>query len=85
MWTAILTAAWSAFVVLTRGYAGSGLPFAWRPSSSCVTYPPQYGYLVLDIAIWFALFYTVVRGFALMQRSPFRRPFRWRGLPRDWD
>jgi hypothetical protein len=83
MWTTALTAIWVGCVVLRRGYASTGLPFAWRPSLGCVMNPPQYQYLLLDVAIWFALFYTGVRGFTLMQRSPFRRPFRWRPLPPD--
>ena len=83
MWTALITAIWVGCVVLRRGYASGGLPFAWRPSHSCVTDPPQYRNLLLDVALWFALFYTGVRGFTLMQRSPFRRPFRWRPLPPD--
>jgi hypothetical protein len=81
MWTAALTAIWVGGVVLRRGYAGEGVPFAWRPWHSCTSSPPLYGYLVLDVAVWFALFYTGVRGFTLMQRSPFRRPFRWRLRP----
>ena len=81
--TAALTALWACFVVLARGYAGAGVPLAWRPSHSCVVEAPRYGYLVLDIALWFALFYAAVRGFLLMQRSPFRRPFRWRPPRRE--
>jgi len=83
IWTAALTAIWVGCVVLRRGYASDGIPFAWRWSHSCVTNPPQWGYLLLDVSLWFALTYTGVRGFTLMQRSPFRRPFRWRPLPPD--
>lgn len=80
--TAVVTAIWTWAVVLGRGYATES-PFAWKLSFSSSSPIRYYGLLLLNIAIWFVLFYWMVRGFTLMQRSPFRRPFKWRPLPPD--
>jgi len=79
---AALTALWGWLVVWQPRYVsdGSACTSEWYqqfgPSSL-----GRYGIFALEVAMWFFLFYVTLRGFTSMQKSPFRRPFRWRPLP----
>jgi hypothetical protein len=78
---AALTALWSWLVLFGRGFRAGGFPFSYNWSGYAMRW--EYGWVALDLALWFIIFYAGLRGFALMQGSPFRRPFRWRPLPPD--
>ena len=81
---ALVTAAWTAFIIYRPGVGplgGDGIPFAWRWHSDTGRPQGHYDVLAIDFAIWFVLFYAMIRGFLLMQKSPFRRPFSRRPVP----
>ena len=75
MVTALLTGVWTALVVCRPGF--EGVPFAWRWYPHSSPRPPErYDLLVVDVAIWFFVFYGVVQGFVLIRNRHSGRPPR---------
>lgn len=73
--TALMAGVWTALVVCRPGF--EGMPFAWRSYPHSSPRPPaRYDLLVVDVAIWFSVFYGAVRGFMLIRNRDWRRPPR---------